>query len=97
MRKTRKALSQGLMLTLLVDDVREIYAYSRFSDNGDCVIVVIAKNDVIEDIVIDLSDTPFEYTKKWKSAFDGSDFVNSDGKIVISPNKMPDNNLILLN
>lgn len=97
MRKTRKALSQGLMLTLLVDDVREIYAYSRFSDNGDCVIVVISKNDIVEDIVIDLSDTPFEYTKKWKSAFDNSDFINLDGQIVISPSQMPDNNLILLN
>lgn len=97
MRKTRKALSQGLMLTLLVDDFRGIYAYSRFSDNGDCVIVVISKNDVYEDIVVDLSDTPFEYTKKWKSAFDGSDFINFDGKIVISPDKIPDNNLILLN
>jgi glycosidase len=97
MRKSRKALSQGLMLTLLVDDEREIYAYSRFSDNGDCVIVVISKNDVYEDIVIDLSDTPFEYTRKWKSAFDNSDFINLDGKIIISPDKIADNNLILLN
>lgn len=97
MRKNRKSLSQGLMLTLLVDDEREIYAYSRFSDNGDCVIVVVSKNDVYEDIVIDLSDTPFEYTRKWKSAFDDSDFVNLDGKIIISSDKISDNNLILLN
>lgn len=96
-RKERRALSEGIMLTLLVDDMREIYAYSRFSDDGDCVIVVISKEDVTEDIVIDLTDTPFEYTKKWKSVFGGEEFVNSHGKIIISPEQIPDNNLILLN
>lgn len=96
-RKERKSLSQGLMLTLLIEDKHEIYAYARFSDNGDCAIVVISKHDVDKDIVIDLTDTPFEYTKKWRSAFDNSEFINLDGRIVISPNKIPDNNLILLN
>lgn len=96
-RKERKALSQGLMLSLLVDDEREIYAYSRFSDNGDCVIVVVSKGDLLGDVVIDLADTPFEYTKKWKSAFDNSELINSNGKLVITPDKMPYNNLILLN
>lgn len=96
-RKERKSLTQGLMLTLLIDDKHEIYAYARFSDNGDCAIVVVSKHDVSKDIVIDLTDTPFEYTKKWRSAFDNSEFINSDGQLVISPDKMPDNHLILLN
>jgi len=96
-RNERRALSHGLMLTLLVNDVREIYAYSRFSDDGDCVIVVVSKYDVSEDIIVDLTDTPFEYTKKWKSAFGGDEFINSNGKIIISPEQIVDNNLILLN
>lgn len=96
-RKERRALSEGIMLTLLVNDMREIYAYARFSDDGDCVIVVISKNEVQEDIMLDLSDTPFEYTKKWRSAFCEQEFVNLNGKIVITPEQVQNNSLILLN
>ncbi len=96
-RKERRALSEGIMLTLFVDDIREIYSYARFSDDGDCVIIVVSKEDVIDDIIIDLTDTPFEYTKKWKSAFSKDEFINLKGKIIISPEQIHDNNLILLN
>lgn len=97
LRQTRKALRQGVMLTLLVDNEKEIYAYARFANNGDCVIVVISRNSIDTPIYIDLSDTPFEYTQKWKNAFDNTEITLKDTYLVIEPNKMLNNHVILLN
>lgn len=98
LRQNRKSLSEGLMLTLLVDDESEVYAYARYSEFGDCSIVVVSKNDVEKDIVIDLVDTPFEFTEKWRNALDEEDkFFNQDGKLVIKVEQIKDNNLILIN
>lgn len=96
-RKERRSLSEGIMLTLLVNDSRGVYSYARFSNDGDCAIVVVSKNPVREDIVIDLTDTPFEYTKKWKNIFTDEELINFNGKITVVAEQISDNNLILLN
>ena len=54
LRKTSPCLISAPVLTLFANDQKKTYSYGRYNDESDCVIVVISKDGLQEDLNLDI-------------------------------------------
>jgi len=73
------------LLTLMTDDSNKIYAYAKYRENSDCIIALISKNGIKEDLSIDISGMPFENIENWENPLTGKAFINYGKTIIIKP------------
>lgn len=77
-------LTDGILYTLKCDDTNKIYAFSRFDENN-CSISIIIKDQLQNDICIELNNTPLNGIKQFQNPFSKDVFIVENQKILISP------------
>lgn len=95
MREDSKALIDGLMLTLLCDNHDKVYAYARYHED-ETFIVVIVRDVIHHDLVIDISSMPFENIINWQSPITGKNYINYGQGITIKPEDFADSSGLII-
>ncbi|OGI22896.1 MAG: hypothetical protein A2255_05705 [Candidatus Melainabacteria bacterium RIFOXYA2_FULL_32_9] len=97
LRDNNSCLINAPLLTLLVDNENKIYAYARYINDSNCVIVIMTRNGLNNDLNIDISEMPFENKTSWKNPISNKDYINYGRSITIQPVDFKDNfGLILM-
>ena len=80
-RNTHKALQTGDFKTLITDDKKEIYAFSR-NYKDETVIVILNNSNFSQDITLEL-----EENTEWKDVLNDTIFHTSDNKIELKTDR----------
>ncbi|MFH0702420.1 MAG: alpha-amylase family glycosyl hydrolase [bacterium] len=85
LRNKYSCFIEAPVLTVYIDDKNKIYSYARYNENNDCAIIIISKNNIKNNINIDISDLPFEDILSWENYLTGKKYINHNKNIIIQP------------
>jgi glycosidase len=90
LRKNSPCLTNAPMYTLLTDDERQIYAFSRFLDNNNCIITAVSKEGLKSDLNLDISGMPFENKINWVNPLTDKEYMAYGRSITIETKDFDD-------
>jgi len=96
LRKNYDCLINSPLLTLKIHNHDKIYAYARYKNESDCAIVVVIKQNLKENLNLDISNLPFENIESWKDPIYGKNYINYGKNIVFKPEDFSDSLGIIL-
>jgi len=97
LRKNKPCLIEAHLLTILTDDERKIYAYARYNDKSDYTISIVTREELKEELNLDISGLPFEDKTEWKDPISNKDYINYGRNIIIQPTDLKESfGLILI-
>ena len=96
LRKNYDCLVNSPLLTLKIHNHDKVYSYARYKNSSDCAIVVVVKNNLKENLHLDISNMPFENIEEWKDPISGKNYLNYGKNITLKTEDFSDSFGIIL-
>ena len=96
LRKNYDCLVNSPLLTLKIHNHDKVYSYARYKNSSDCAIVVVVKNNLKENLHLDISNMPFENIEGWKDPISSKNYLNYGKNITLKPEDFSDSFGIIL-
>ena len=96
LRKNYDCLINSPLLTLKIHNHDKVYAYARYKNESDCAIVVVVKQNLKENLNLDISNLLFENIESWKDPISGKSYLNYGKNITFKPEDFSDSFGIIL-
>ena len=96
LRKNHDCFINSPLLTLKIHNHDKVYAYSRYKNESDCAIVVVVKQNLKENLNLDIANLPFEDIESWKDPISDKSYLNYGKSITFKPEDFSDSFGIIL-